>query len=140
MTTTNPLDKIILDRRQAVALGLGGVATMGLAACSGAASAPTPETSDSTSNNGQLNTAVYDTIIAGGKVASDADIAASSWASKVKQAGTLRVGGVETSTLFSLRNAEDNSLRGFDAEHLRRWSEQIEYSTENVGILLKGRN
>ena len=24
MTTTNPLDKIILDRRQAVALGLGG--------------------------------------------------------------------------------------------------------------------
>ena len=117
MTTTNPLDKIILDRRQAVALGLGGVATMGLAACSGAAPAPapTPEASNSTSNNGQLNTAVYDTIIAGGKVASDADIAASSWASKVKQAGTLRVGGVETSTLFSLRNAEDNSLRGFDA-------------------------
>ena len=33
-----------------------------------------------------------------------------------------------------------DALRGFDAEHLRRWSEQIEYSTENVGILLKGRN
>ena len=29
-----------------------------------------------------------------------------------------------------------DALRGFDAEHLRRWSEQIEYSTENVDILL----
>ena len=31
--------------------------------------------------------------------------------------------------------AQDASF-GFDAEHLRRWSEQIEYSTENVDILL----
>ena len=32
-----------------------------------------------------------------------------------------------------------DALYGFDAEHLRRWSEQIEYSTENVEILLNGR-
>ena len=117
MTKNNPLDKIVLDRRQAVAMGVGAVATMGLAACSGSAPAPapTPENNSSSSSNGQLNTAAYDSLIAGGKVASDADIAANSWASKVKQAGKLRVGGVETSTLFSLRNAEDNSLRGFDA-------------------------
>jgi glutamate transport system substrate-binding protein len=118
MATENPLGKVVLDRRQAIALGLGGAATLGLAACSGGSPAPAPEggsTSDSTSTNGQINTAVYDTIIAGGKVADDADIAASTWASKVKQSGTLRVGGVETSTLFSLRNADDNSLRGFDA-------------------------
>ena len=30
-----------------------------------------------------------------------------------------------------------DALYGPDAEHLRRWSEQIEYSTENVEILLK---
>ena len=31
-----------------------------------------------------------------------------------------------------------DALQGPDAEHLRRWSEQIEYSTENVAILLRG--
>ena len=32
--------------------------------------------------------------------------------------------------------ALEDALFGFDAEHLRRWSEQIEYSTENVDFLL----
>lgn len=32
--------------------------------------------------------------------------------------------------------AAQDALFGTDAEHLRRWSEQIEYSTENVDILL----
>ena len=32
--------------------------------------------------------------------------------------------------------AAQDALFGRDAEHLRRWSEQIEYSTENVDILL----
>lgn len=32
--------------------------------------------------------------------------------------------------------AAQDALYGPDMEHLRRWSEQIEYSTENVGILL----
>ena len=30
-----------------------------------------------------------------------------------------------------------DTVEGCDAEHLRRWSEQIEYSTENVDILLR---
>ena len=29
-----------------------------------------------------------------------------------------------------------DALYGEDPEHLRRWSEQIEYSTENVDLLL----
>ena len=33
--------------------------------------------------------------------------------------------------------AAQDALFGTDAEHLRRWSEQIEYSTENVDILLQ---
>ena len=32
--------------------------------------------------------------------------------------------------------ALEDALFGFDAEHLRRWSDQIEYSTENVDFLL----
>ena len=32
--------------------------------------------------------------------------------------------------------AAQDAIFGTDAEHLRRWSEQIEYSTENVDILL----
>lgn len=32
--------------------------------------------------------------------------------------------------------AAQDALYGTDAEHLRRWSEQMEYSTENVDILL----
>ena len=48
-------------------------------------------------------------------MADDADIAANEWASKVKAAGTLRVGGTRTSFLFSQLDETDNGLRGFDA-------------------------
>ena len=33
--------------------------------------------------------------------------------------------------------ALQDALYGTDPEHLRRWSEQIEYSTENVDLLLE---
>ena len=62
-----------------------------------------------------LNTAAFDALVAQGPVASDATIAASTWASKVKKAGTLRLGGTQTSNLFSLLNEKDGKLRGFDA-------------------------
>lgn len=54
-------------------------------------------------------------LIASGAVADDADIAASSWATAVKEAGVLRVGGTRTSFLFSQLDETDDSLRGFDA-------------------------
>ncbi len=57
----------------------------------------------------------FDALLAKGPVADDADIAASEWASKVKAAGTLRVGGVLTSQLFSQLDETDNNIRGFDA-------------------------
>ncbi len=50
-----------------------------------------------------------------GPVASAETIAASPWASKIKQAGTLRLGGTQTSNLFSLLNEKDGRMRGFDA-------------------------
>lgn len=57
----------------------------------------------------------FDALIASGIVADDADIEASSWASAVKEAGVLRVGGTRTSFLFSQLDETDNGLRGFDA-------------------------
>ncbi|MGN0349762.1 MAG: glutamate ABC transporter substrate-binding protein [Roseburia sp.] len=57
----------------------------------------------------------FDALISSGIVADDADIAASSWASSVKEAGVLRVGGTRTSFLFSQLDETDDSIRGFDA-------------------------
>lgn len=57
----------------------------------------------------------FDELIAFGATADDADIEASTWASAVKEAGVLRVGGTRTSFLFSQLDETDDSLRGFDA-------------------------
>ena len=62
-----------------------------------------------------INTAAFDALVAQGPVADAATIASSTWASKVKQSGTLRLGGTQTSHLFSLLNEKDGTLRGFDA-------------------------
>ena len=57
----------------------------------------------------------FDALLASGPIASDEAIAASAWATKVKEAGVLRVGGVRTAFLFSLLDETDGALRGFDA-------------------------
>ena len=57
----------------------------------------------------------FDALLASGPVADDAVIAASEWASAVKEAGILRVGGTRTSFLFSQLDETDNGIRGFDA-------------------------
>jgi ABC-type amino acid transport substrate-binding protein len=62
-----------------------------------------------------INTAAFDALVAQGPVADAATIASSNWATKIKQAGTLRLGGTQTSNLFSLLNEKDGKIRGFDA-------------------------
>jgi ABC-type amino acid transport substrate-binding protein len=62
-----------------------------------------------------INAAAFDALVAQGPVADAATIASSTWASKIKQAGTLRLGSVQTSNLFSLLNEKDGKIRGFDA-------------------------
>ncbi len=57
----------------------------------------------------------FDALLASGPVADVAVIAASTWASSVKEAGILRVGGTRTSFLFSQLDETDNGIRGFDA-------------------------
>jgi len=62
-----------------------------------------------------INAEAFDALIARGPVADAATIASNTWASKIKQAGTLRLGGTQTSNLFSLLNEKDGKIRGFDA-------------------------
>ena len=62
-----------------------------------------------------INKEAFDELIVSGPVADDADIEASEWASAVKEAGVLRVGGTRTSYLFSQLDETDNGVRGFDA-------------------------
>ena len=84
-------------------------------AASASASAAAASSDSAAAASADLDKAAFDALIAAGPTASDADIAASEWATKVKQAGKLRVGGVQTSALFSLLDATDNQTRGFDA-------------------------
>lgn len=62
-----------------------------------------------------VDAAAFDSLVAHGPVADAATIAANQWASKIKQAGTLRLGATQTSNLFSLLNEKDGKIRGFDA-------------------------
>lgn len=121
-------DELLVDRRQAVELGAAGAALLGLAGCSSsdddstsgsvAGSASTDDATDEDEEESEaveIDADAYDELIASGPVADDDTIAASTWAQAVKDAGTLRVGGTETSTLFSLLNEVDGVVRGFDA-------------------------
>lgn len=63
----------------------------------------------------EIDKAAFDALIASGAVASDETVAASAWASAVRDRGVLRVGGTRTSFLFSQLDETDNGLRGFDA-------------------------
>lgn len=62
-----------------------------------------------------IDNEAFDALIASGPVAGDDAIAASAWATKVKEAGVFRVGGTRTSFLFSQLDETDNGIRGFDA-------------------------
>lgn len=130
------LHEAMLDRRQMLALGMGTLTTLGLAACGGGASSAAESAADSSAASTAesaadsssavtaledeqeapaVDAAAYDALIAAGVVADDALIEASAWAKKIKEAGKLRVGGVKTSTFFSLENVDDGKVRGFDA-------------------------
>ncbi|MCD8398323.1 MAG: glutamate ABC transporter substrate-binding protein [Lachnospiraceae bacterium] len=74
------------------------------------------ETETETEDNSvAIDKDAFDELIASGIVADDDTIASSEWATAVKEAGVLRVGGTRTSFLFSQLDETDDSLRGFDA-------------------------
>lgn len=119
----NVIDKLVISRRQAVALGLGTLGAGALAACGSDEAAPDATASDATASDAassssaaaEIDAEAFDSLVASGPKATDEAIQASTWATKVKEAGTFRLGAVQTSALFSQLNEVDNRLRGFDA-------------------------
>ena len=112
------LDNLTIGRRRAIGLAAATLATVGLAACDTGegTDAPAGDASDEQqSEEAQLDATAYDELLATGPVADDTTVSASEWATAVRDAGTLRVGGVQTSMLFSLLNEVDGRTRGFDA-------------------------
>lgn len=114
---------VLTSRRKLASSAAAVVATFGLL-LSGCGSQGSSSTANSSSSAGStststvgkaLDTKAYDAFIKAGAVADSATVADNTWASAVKKAGTLKVGGVKTSTLFSLQSPDDGTLRGFDA-------------------------
>ena len=64
---------------------------------------------------GKINKDAFDTLVARGPVADGSLIAASEWASAVRERGVLRVGTTVSSTLFSKQADDDSGIYGFDA-------------------------
>ena len=110
------LKDLMLSRRQALGIGAGALCALGLVGCDSDSDDTSDDSStDDTTEEAELDADAYDALLATGPVADDDTIAASEWATSVKEAGTMRVGGVQTSMLFSLLNEEDGVTRGFDA-------------------------
>ena len=65
--------------------------------------------------SGEINKDEFDALIAHGPVADGSLIAASEWATAVKERGVLRVGTTVSSLLFSSQADDDSGIYGFDA-------------------------
>lgn len=87
--------------------------SLALVLCSLVASGCSPSPTDKSLDSSGSQT--YADLIASGPVAADDKIAASSWAKAVKDRGYLRVGGVDSIPLFSLKELDSEQLTGFDA-------------------------
>ena len=118
----NLSQQVVLDRRGFVAATFATVAGLGLAGCSDTSAeadkgsaAGSSKGSEDTEVSATLDGKAFDKLVGNGPKADDDAIAASTWATAVKDAGVFKIGGVQTSTLFSLLNEKDGQTRGFDA-------------------------
>ncbi|MGP9693408.1 glutamate ABC transporter substrate-binding protein [Brachybacterium sp. AOP25-B2-12] len=104
-TARRPSRRILLGAAALLPVGAA------LAACtdSGSDAPAAPGGSESAASG-----ADFDAIIAAGPVAADADIAASAWAQKVKDAGKLTRGGTIVNQVFSLQDPSTGKVTGFD--------------------------
>ncbi|MGH3766182.1 MAG: transporter substrate-binding domain-containing protein [Pseudonocardiaceae bacterium] len=94
----------------ALVAAAAGVITAGVIAVGGCA-----DNGTAPALPGQLDTSAYDAVIGGSPVADASAITPGSWADKVKQRGTLDVGGTDAGPLFSLKNPATGKVTGFDA-------------------------
>ena len=68
----------------------------------------------SSSSSASAGAVDYNTVINSGPVAADDAVAASTWASAIKEAGVLKTGGTKTAPVFSLEDATTGEVSGFD--------------------------
>jgi glutamate transport system substrate-binding protein len=94
-------------RRRLFALAAAVIGVIALGGCADNGTMPAlPE---------QVDIRGYDAIIAGSPVTDASAIAPGSWADKVKQRGTLDVGGTDAGPLFSIKDPTTGKITGFDA-------------------------
>lgn len=114
-------------KKKVLSLLLAAGLAVSMAACGGSSStatepAETAADQSTTAASATEETAsvaidkeAFDSLIASGTVADDAEIEANAWAKSIKDAGVFRVGSTPTSFLFSQLDETDNGIRGFDA-------------------------
>ena len=114
-------------KKKALSLLLAAGLAVSMAACGGSSSTATEpaETAADQSTTAAAATEettsvaidkeAFDSLVASGAVADDAEIEANAWAKSIKDAGVFRVGSTPTSFLFSQLDETDNGIRGFDA-------------------------
>lgn len=114
-------------KKKVLSLLLAAGLAVSMAACGGSSSTATEpaetaadqSTTAATATEETASVAIdkeaFDSLIASGAVADDAEIEANAWAKSIKDAGVFRVGSTPTSFLFSQLDETDNGIRGFDA-------------------------
>jgi glutamate transport system substrate-binding protein len=88
-------------------VGAAVAALLALAGCADSGTAPALP--------GPADTGNYDAVIAGSPVADPSAITPGTWADKIKQRGTLNIGGTDAGPLFSLKDPSTGKVTGFDA-------------------------
>jgi hypothetical protein len=136
------LDSILLSRRQMLALGLASGATIGLVACGGADESAETATSESVGEGEglvdeqeapEVDAAAFDALLATGPVAADDAIAASAWAKKIKDAGTLIAACTEAGA--NEFNGVSYSCTEYDKFYGEALKEAVTSSKEKAALL-----
>ena len=106
---TQDTSRTLISRRRVTRLAAGmaaAVSMLALVSCGN-------DTSALSSNN--TNVSDYDKIISGGPVADAGTVDGNTWAKKIKDSGTLKMGGSDAGPLFSMKDPATGKLTGFDA-------------------------
>ncbi|MET0693031.1 MAG: glutamate ABC transporter substrate-binding protein [Propionibacteriaceae bacterium] len=106
LTTPRPSRTRRVRTRVAATVAIAALSSLGLTSCGN-------DTSALSGNNTDVGS--YDSIISGGPTADAATVDGNAWAKKIKDAGTLRMGGSDSGPLFSMKDPATGKLTGFDA-------------------------
>jgi glutamate transport system substrate-binding protein len=104
-------------RRGTPVVGAAVALLLALTACSGGNPVPGSSSTSGKSGgaSGGTSASAYEAVIKSGPVASSSDVSGNAWAAKIKKAGVLKRGGIDTGALFSLKDPATGKVTGFDA-------------------------